>query len=91
LFPLYDTKGNTVNKSKKRIAGIPASVPTRNFIDVFDTYVEGIAKVHGKDAATAYRQFREGEAVVMDRCGVDYPDAQQQQQDFLSLRIDTDV
>ena len=75
-------------KTKRRLAGVPAAVNTRSFREAFDNYVDGIARVHGADAAESYLAFREGEAIVMDRCGADYPDSQQQQQDFLSLRLE---
>lgn len=75
-------------RDARRLAGVPASVNTISFAEAFASYLDGVQKVHGAETAEAYRAIREGEAIVMDRMGVDYPDSQGQQRDFLSLHIE---
>jgi hypothetical protein len=77
-----------VPKARRKMKGVPATVDTRSFRDVFDGYLTDIARVHGPDTAETYAMLREGEVTAMRLNDVDYPDSSEQAQDFLSLRLD---
>lgn len=73
---------------RKKLKAVPVQDQQPEFMDSFNSFVSEISRLHGQSLANSYRSLREREAEVMVQQGADYPDAQEQLQEYLSFRME---
>lgn len=74
---------------RKKMKAVPIISEKADFDQSFVSFIDEIGRLHGEEAARSYRALREQETVSMAKDGVSaYPDTDEQQQAFLSLRIE---
>ncbi len=75
-------------RPKKRLKAVPVADDPVEFMDSFNSFIDDVSNLHGRQAALSYRALREREAQAIRSSGGDYPPVEEQLADFLTFRTE---